>query len=288
MKQSQKVWCSFDCKIHTRQSLQSLSTFDVCLSDIKTANRAWNIFMFDLLSLFFCDRTRAQIYESRVVGIRSKAIMSRRLCISSVQSAIFLQPTISLSCSKQYDCQSDGQTYPQNPRAPHNRINSGDRTRIKSSLGMWSFLHITMILWDIASLELRDPSTHFYLVRPVSSVVKINLFTSGSPQQILTTRNFGMTIVKYLILWKPTCFFKDWFKQYFSVLVVWYLVCGWCGNATHHDTDGFDFQIFPGGVVSWMHIAVNLESFPYAFTFTFSHLADAFVQSDVQGREQSS
>ena len=24
------------------------------------------------------------------------------------------------------------------------------------------------------------------------------------------------------------------------------------------------------------------------FTFTFSHLADAFVQSDVQGREQSS
>ena len=26
----------------------------------------------------------------------------------------------------------------------------------------------------------------------------------------------------------------------------------------------------------------------YAFTFTFSHLADAFVQSDVQGREQSS
>src|SRR4029434_6507113 len=26
----------------------------------------------------------------------------------------------------------------------------------------------------------------------------------------------------------------------------------------------------------------------HSFTFTFSHLADAFVQSDVQGREQSS
>ena len=26
----------------------------------------------------------------------------------------------------------------------------------------------------------------------------------------------------------------------------------------------------------------------FTFTFTFSHLADAFVQSDVQGREQSS
>ena len=26
----------------------------------------------------------------------------------------------------------------------------------------------------------------------------------------------------------------------------------------------------------------------WSFTFTFSHLADAFVQSDVQGREQSS
>src|SRR4029434_2349733 len=38
-------------------------------------------------------------------------------------------------------------------------------------------------------------------------------------------------------------------------------------------------------------LALNVRSrssYLLTFTFTFSHLADAFVQSDVQGREQSS
>ena len=30
------------------------------------------------------------------------------------------------------------------------------------------------------------------------------------------------------------------------------------------------------------------NTFTFTFTFKFSHLADAFVQSDIQGREQSS
>src|SRR4029434_2056233 len=36
------------------------------------------------------------------------------------------------------------------------------------------------------------------------------------------------------------------------------------------------------------HFCNNKNNFFITFTFTFSHLADAFVQSDVQGIEQSS
>ena len=43
------------------------------------------------------------------------------------------------------------------------------------------------------------------------------------------------------------------------------------------------------GVFGWTWPGSGLSfTFTFTFTFTFSHLADAFVQSDVQGREQSS
>src|SRR4029434_6153523 len=50
-----------------------------------------------------------------------------------------------------------------------------------------------------------------------------------------------------------------------------------------------------GGIIHFLDVMLHPElvvCLPrmciFTFTFTFSHLADAFVQSDVQGREQSS
>ena len=54
-----------------------------------------------------------------------------------------------------------------------------------------------------------------------------------------------------------------------------------------HRVDVHSNVLQPGAAV-WWALDVPAQISLSTFTFTFSHLADAFVQSDVQGREYSS
>ena len=58
---------------------------------------------------------------------------------------------------------------------------------------------------------------------------------------------------------------------------------------THHDPMAITELPYPYHMNS-CHLLMggSLGAETFTFTFTFSHLADAFVQSDVQGREYSS